>query len=472
MNKTKNISSIVSTTVIIAAMVGSLNAQPPAGYYNNATGKTCAALKTALRGIISNGINARSYADLKTQNTTYEIKPRTVGTGSANVIYDIYSSIPGGTDPYQFTPGTTECGSYNGESDCYNREHSVPQSWFGGGTSPGPGTDFLHIYPTDGYVNGKRGNQPYGQVSSPSWTSLNGSKYGPSSVAGLTGNVFEPLDSFKGDVARSFLYFVTMYENNMVSYAANADAVQAFAANTFPSVKIEFLKLMIKWHKLDPVSTKEKNRNNAAYTFQNNRNPFIDHPEWVDSVWNAACPGLSALPVNFTFFTGVVNNNILHLNWTITNEVNVKNYEIEQSVNGIQFTTIGKVEAQNLQEYSFNINIDDIKGRRVYYRIKNVDNNGKFSYSEVFTIHIPAGIRMSVYPNPAIDNVSLQINTNGNNKAVVTITDFAGRVVLQKNVTVNNGLVNINTENISNGTYLIQAKINNEIVSGKLTINK
>ena len=79
---------------------------------------------------------------------------------------------------------------------------------------------------------------------------------------------------------------------------------------------------------------------------------------------------------------------------------------------------------------------------------------------------------MSVYPNPAIDNVSLQINTNGNNKAVVTITDFAGRVVLQKNVTVNNGLVNINTENISNGTYLIQAKINNEIVSGKLTINK
>lgn len=472
MMKFKNI--VLSSSIVAICVVISLGviAQPPSGYYNNANGKTCASLKTALRVIVNGGINFRAYADLKTQNAATEIKPRTVGTGSANVIYDIYSSIPGGVDPYQFTPGTTECGSYNGEADCYNREHSVPQSWFGGGTSPGPGTDFLHIYPTDGYVNGKRGNQPYGQVANPSWTSLNGSKYGPSSVAGLTGNVFEPLDSFKGDVARSFLYFVTMYENNMVSYAANADAIQCFDANTFPSVKIEFLKLMIKWHKLDPVSTKEKNRNNAAYSFQGNRNPFIDHPEWVDSVWNAACPGLSALPVNFVFFTGVVNGNFLHLNWNISNELNVKHYEVEQSVNGVQFTTVGNVEAQHLQEYSFNVNIDDIKGKRVYFRIKNVDNNGKFSYSEVFTIHIPTGIKMYVYPNPAIDNVALQINTNASTNAVVTIKDFAGKIILQKNTFLNNGLVNINSLGIANGTYLVQVKINNDVLLSKLVINK
>lgn len=447
-------------------------AQPPAGYYNNATGKSCATLKTALKTILNTGNNPRSYAALWTQYISTDVKPRTVGTGSANVIYDIYSTVPNGTDPYQFTPSTDQCGTYSGEGDCYNREHSVPQSWFGGSTANGPGTDYLHIYPTDGKVNAQHGNDVYGEVATANWTSLNGTKRGSSAIAGITGTVFEPIDSFKGDIARSFLYFVTMYEDNMTTYATNADATRAFDGNTFPSVKIEYLKMMIKWHKLDPVSAKEKARNNAAYSFQTNRNPYIDHPEWVDSVWNGTCPGLAALPVDIISFMGKVNGNYLTLNWEVGSEINLLQYEVERSFNGTNFTTIAQIEAKNLYQYSYNENVEEIRGRRVYYRIKKIDKNGKYAYSNLFTIHIPLNTKFSIYPNPAKDVVNLQFSNIANINTTMIVTDIAGKTIFKKQITAANGKVAVNTTNLTNGTYFVHIIINNETLVSKLIINK
>lgn len=461
------------TLVLLILNIKSTFAQPPANYYNNAANKSCATLKTALKTIISQGNNLQAYGDLWTQYTISDIKTRTVGSGSANVINDIYSSRPGNTDPYQFTPVTNQCGSYNGEGVCYNREHSIPQSWFNGNTSsPGPATDYIHIFPTDGAVNGKRDNNIYGEVANANWTSLNGSKLGTSAIAGFTGSVFEPIDSFKGDVARAFLYFVTRYENDMVSFAGNADAAQSFDANTFPSVKINYLKLMIKWHKLDPVSTKERNRNNAAYTFQGNRNPFVDRPEFVDSVWNANCPGLSLLPVDIIAFTGKVNNNNLVLNWEVGTENNIKLYEIERSFNAVTFNKIGEQVANRSSSYTYSQNIDEIRGRRVYYRIKKVDNDGKYSYSDVFTIHTQLNTKFSVYPNPIKDNLTLQLSSNSNKKLQLTITDLAGRTLLQTNVTSNNGFINANVNSLTNGVYFVNLNVEDEILTAKIVVEK
>ncbi|MCX6209749.1 MAG: endonuclease [Bacteroidetes bacterium] len=470
-----NTKKFLQKTILVAFIAVSFYAaaQPPTGYYNNAIGKSCATLKTALKSIITTGNNPKSYSDLWVQYPISDIKPRTVGTGSANVIYDIYSSVPGGTDPYQFTPSTNQCGTYNSEADCYNREHSVPLSWFNGSTgSNGPATDYLHIYPTDGHVNGKRASFIYGEVATANFTSLNGSKLGSSANAGFTGNVFEPVDSFKGDVARSFLYFVTRYENDVTTFATNVDAAQSFDASTFPSIKINYLKLMIKWHKLDPVSTKEKTRNNAAYSFQGNRNPFIDRPEYVDSVWNGGCPGLSVLPVNFVVFKGKVNNNLLDLNWQVSNEVNVLKYDLEFSVNGTSFSTIASIEAHQAANYSYSVNVNDIKGKRVYYRVKNVDKNGKYTYSELFTIHIPLNTRFTVYPNPAGNFINVQVNDYSISSSQITITDITGKVVLQKKIAVQNGLAVIDASSLSNGTYFIQLKTNNEWLTSKLVILK
>lgn len=461
---------VVGITSILLAW-----AQPPVGYYNNATGKTCATLKTALKTIIKTGVNPKSYAALKTQYTLTDIKPRTVGTGSANVIYDIYSTNPTGVDPYQFTPVTNECGTYNSEGDCYNREHSVPQSWFSsssGQPSPGPGTDYNHIFPTDGEVNARHSNYVYGEVATATWTSLTGNKLGSSATAGITGIVFEPIDSFKGDIARAFLYFVTMYEDDMSSFSTYSDNARAFAYNTFPSVTIPYLKLMIKWHKLDPVSAKEIARNNGAYSFQTNRNPFIDYPEYVDMVWNSSCPGLSALPINSISFSGKLNNNQLNFNWLVSNETNVAKYELERSFNSITYETIAGVEATKSSNYYYSANANDLRGRRVYYRIKVIGNNNEFSYSDVFSIHIPLSQKLTVYPNPVANNISINLFNSATKTFWVSITDLTGRVLLQQQANAVNGLITISSNNFANGTYLLKVNVDEETITHKIVVNR
>ncbi len=467
----KKIITILFTTFILKSTF--LISQPPAGYYNNAAGKNCVVLKSALSTIITNGNSPQSYARLWGRYTISDIKPRTVGTGSANVIYDIYSSIPSGIDPYQFTPTTNQCGNYSAENDCYNREHSVPQSWFNGNTSSnGPATDYLHIFPTDGWVNSKRSNFIYGEVATSSFVSMNGSKLGTSAIAGFTGNVFEPIDSFKGDVARAFLYFITRYESNMATYATNPEAAQSFDGNTFPSVKIEYLKLMIKWHNLDPVSEKERNRNNAAYAFQVNRNPYIDNPSYVDAVWNATCPGLGALPVDIVYFSGKLNGNTLNLNWEVGSEINLKHYEIERSFNGTNFTKIGIQESKGIHNYYYNESVESFSGKRLYYRIKKVDKDGKYSYSDVFTIHIPLNTKFVIYPNPVSENLFIKLNNNSSNSYQMQITDVVGKLLLNKKVQSNNGIINENISTISNGTYFVRLIINNESLVAKMIVSK
>ena len=229
---------------------------------------------------------------------------------------------------------------------------------------------------------------------------------------------------------------------------------------------------MIKWHNLDPVSAKELARNNAAYSFQSNRNPYIDHPEYVDLVWNATCPGLSALPVDIIYFTGKLNGNNLNLNWEVGAEFNLLNYEVESSFNGTNFNKIATVEAKNMHTYSYTQSAEEIRGRRVYYRIKKVDKNGKYTYSEVFTIHIPLNTKFTVYPNPAKGFISINLSNITAISSQLTITDLAGKIVLSKTITTQNGNVLVSTNNLVNGVYFVQLKINNEVLVSKLVIEK
>ena len=124
-------------------------AQPPPGYYDAASGLTGPPLKAALFGIISPH-TVHSYAQL------WNDFESTDDRDDNGKVWDIYSDIPDSVAPYQYTFGTDQCGSYNSEGDCYNREHTVPQSWFNGDAPMV--SDLFHIYPTDGWVNNKRGD--------------------------------------------------------------------------------------------------------------------------------------------------------------------------------------------------------------------------------------------------------------------------------------------------------------------------
>ena len=248
-------------------------AQAPAGYYDDANGLTGSELKTALFNIISSHTTI-SYDDIW---TTFESTDKK----SDGTVWDIYSSCT-----YNF--GDDQCGNYAQECDCYNREHSFPKSWFND-ASP-MYSDLFHIYPSDGYVNGRRSNYAYGEVSNPTYTSSNGCKLGQNTFGDYTGTVFEPADEYKGDLARTYFYMVTCYEDRVASWETNNSNGDAMLdGTTYPCFEPWALQLLLKWHHEDPVSQKEIDRNNAIYQIQGNRNPFIDHPEYVCLIWEDTC---------------------------------------------------------------------------------------------------------------------------------------------------------------------------------------
>ena len=251
-------------------------------YYDNITSQSGYSLKTELYNLIKDH-SAQGYSALWTfyENSSLDTYFENDGT-----ILDIYSEQPNSSDSYNYTKVTNQCGSYSGEGGCYNREHTFPKSWFGGKVEP-MNSDVHHIYATDGFVNSKRSGFPYGEVATASFISTNNSKLGSATASlGYSGTVFEPIDEFKGDLARAYFYMATRYENVISSWQNNSsygDAILDGSSNrVFETWQLNMLR---RWNTNDPVSQKEIDRNEAAFSHQGNRNPFVDHPEYVDNIW-------------------------------------------------------------------------------------------------------------------------------------------------------------------------------------------
>ena len=261
-----------------------LVAQIPNGYYNSANGKTGDELKVALHNIIK-GHHVVSYSGLLNAFAYTDCKPN-------GKLWDIYSNI-------EYSPSTGLCGDYEQEGDCWNREHTWPQSWFNEQTTPR--SDLFHVYPTDGYVNGQRSNYPYGEVNHPIYTSGNGSKLGPCVTSGYSGRVFEPVDEYKGDIARGYFYMSVRY------YSEDSDWGTSNMTNK-SDILPWAMTMLLRWSDEDPVSDKEIARNNAVYGYQNNRNPFIDHPEYARMIWDPNWQG--GVSYNITCATGLSHGSI------------------------------------------------------------------------------------------------------------------------------------------------------------------
>jgi len=241
----------------------------PAGYYDSAMGLIGEPLQAALHLIIDDHTPI-GYTNTWTAFYSTDDKPN-------GKVWDMYSDIPGGTPPYEYTFGIDQGGIGGVEGTGYNREHSWPSSWYGGEISP-MYSDLFMVYPTDNYVNNQRGNYPYGEVDSPSWTSLNGSKLGNCTYPGYSGIAFEPIDAYKGDFARSYFYVTARYYGEDVSWPGSD---MTDGAELLPWA----VNMLLEWHLEDPVSRKELERNGTIYMMQGNRNPFIDHPEFVEAMY-------------------------------------------------------------------------------------------------------------------------------------------------------------------------------------------
>lgn len=260
-----------------------ISAQVPANYFDSADGLTGFELKTELSNIISGSHDDQGYAALFTgYQTTHSDNIPEAGYENNNSVLLFYSENPDGADPYQFFHGSNQCGNYNDEGQCYNREHIVPQSAFNS-ASPMQ-NDIHHVIPSDGFVNGARGSIPFGEVDpfDINFESENGSLRGTSSIAGYSGQVFEPIDEFKGDIARAILYFAVRYEDDVDTYS-----FEMFNGTEDQVFETWAIDMLLDWHNnVDPVDQREIERNNAAYNYQSNANPFVTHPEYANLIWN------------------------------------------------------------------------------------------------------------------------------------------------------------------------------------------
>ena len=316
-----------------------VRAQAPTGYYAAAENKSGEELRTALYNIIKTHTSV-SYSELWQSFYTTDVRP------DNGKVWDMYSDRPGGAPAYYFTFGSDQCGSYSGEGDCYNREHSVPKSWFGGSVAP-MYTDLFHLYPTDGFVNSKRSNLPIGKVTSATWTSTNGSKVGTSNISSYSGQVFEPIDSFKGDFARTYFYMATCYKDKNLG-------VETLSNFSGSDLKPWAKTLLLQWAALDPVSQKEIDRNNAVYQIQHNRNPFIDYPELAEKVFGSDTSPFSTSVSDFT------NPNHWFVYPNPTNStINIQSfdYQVNNITVEIQDMT-GRTLVSQQSDHSDNIQID------------------------------------------------------------------------------------------------------------------
>ena len=255
-------------------------------YYKDLQNKSGKSLFDAVHVVAKVGYSSLGYDGLWTAYQHTDLRDN-------GKVWDMYSDC-------SWTYKSDQCGTYKSECECYNREHSIPKSWFGGSES-GPGCDIFHIVPTDGWVNNKRSNNAFGEVSSASY-SYDGAKLGSAknititmgntiagntgAVISVSGTVFEPRDEYKGDFARGYMGTLLKWANDKAFTSGDGSKIftTTFTSGSFGLTKYG-VALLMKWHRQDPVSKKEIDRNNGIQQTQGNRNPFIDYPYLAEYIW-------------------------------------------------------------------------------------------------------------------------------------------------------------------------------------------
>ncbi|PFR97344.1 endonuclease [Priestia megaterium] len=230
---------------------------PVEDYYRTAAGKTGNTLKTELHNIIDH------HTELSYSAVWEALKKTDEDPANANNVILLYT-------------GRSQAKSTNGGGvDDWNREHVWAKSHGDFGTAMGPGTDLHHLRPTDVSVNSTRGNLDFDN---------GGTEHSEALGNYFDSDSWEPRDEVKGDVARMLFYMAVRYEGDV------SDEPDLEFNNTVNNGTAPYhgkLSVLLQWNAQDPVDDRERRRNDIIYSdYQHNRNPFIDHPEWVNEIWN------------------------------------------------------------------------------------------------------------------------------------------------------------------------------------------
>ena len=380
----QGLKAILGYTVVFLFFASIALSQNPNGYYNSTYGKVKEDLKTELHNIIKNH-TILSYSSLWTVFQYTDALPN-------NKVWDMYSNIE------RFYPNTSGL----------NREHSFPVSWWGGSTSVASYTDINHIFPSDATANNAKSNYPLGIVGGNPTFDNGVSKVGNNNYPGYTGRVFEPSNEYKGDFARAYFYMVTCYQDYYNMW--NPNYMYMLESNTYPTLKPWAVNLLLEWHRNDPVSEKELNRNEEVFIRQNNRNPFIDYPELVEHIWG------NKMDIAFTL--SLETNPVLA---TPTNETKLefgtietgKSLELELYIKGNNLSGSGlyfDLVGTNANQFSINTDFISTTTANAGYFLKVTYKPTVISNSHTAAIFIEGGN----FPG------SVKVNISGNSIAPIT----------------------------------------------------
>ncbi len=252
--------------------------------YESLNGLKGQALRSALQQLISEH-TVLDYYYVRADKAKVDIS-------EGGLVIDMYS------DCVFYTSDYCGYGDDFAECDCYNREHSLPKSYWGGSTSEPMYTDLHHIIPTDFVANTQRSAWIYDEVNSEIWT--NGVSTLGYSQNFIGETAFEPADKYKGDIARIYFYMLTCYMDKNFTQGGKGWKIFNYK-NGITEFTSPMLNLLLKWHRNDPVSDKERDRNEAVEAQQGNRNPFVDDPNLAEYIWaqpNKAyeCSGSTIIP--------------------------------------------------------------------------------------------------------------------------------------------------------------------------------
>ena len=273
--------------LIAFTSINCVHSDPPPGYYDSVGGETGEALHDILHEIIDDH-QRHPYTSTSSTDTWDIIWEADEDPDNSDNIIDIYKN-------------TSYPKPYDGS---WNREHTWPSSYGFPKEGQYPYTDCHHLMPSDSLYNSARGNKPFdyclsgcdeypvpGYPGSSNWTEGSGN----------TGT-WEIWDNRKGDIARAMFYMDVRYEGGTHGITGdtepdliltdNRTLIVSDSHNVQSVAYMGILSTLLEWHSNDPVDDKERNRNDVVYSYQGNRNPFIDHPEWVCDIWGgAACTG-------------------------------------------------------------------------------------------------------------------------------------------------------------------------------------
>jgi endonuclease I len=358
-------------------------ADPPPGYYTTVDPSSAAALRTTLHAVIddhtrfpysSSGTDAWNILELADEDPN----------NAANVL-DVYRNA-----------SYVKVGAGNPN---YDREHSWPNSYGfpNDGSTNYPYTDCHQLFICNSSYNSSRGNKPYATCStgcSEQVTDVNDGGGGGSgaypgnsnwtSGAGATGK-WETWIDRRGDVARAQLYMDVRYEGGThgITGAAEPDLILTdntsliSASNTGVNESIAYmglLSVLVQWHTQDPVDDRERERNDVVFGFQGNRNPFIDHPEWVDCLFGAGCNSMN--PAAPTGLAATPGDALVMLDWNDNGDADLDGYNVYRAP--VVTGPFSQINA-GLVASSMYVDSTVVNGATYFYRVTAVDTDANES---------------------------------------------------------------------------------------------